>query len=50
MTTDGNGRVVITGREMRGWVHVDPAGLAEDEDLEACLDRCLAFVETLPPK
>ena len=40
----------FTGREMRGWVYVDPAGLAEDDDLEAWLDRCLAFVSTLPPK
>lgn len=40
----------FTGREMRGWVFVDPPGLAEDEDLAAWVERCLGFVETLPPK
>lgn len=40
----------FTGREMRGWVFVDPPGLAEDEDLETWVERCLGFVETLPPK
>lgn len=40
----------FTGREMRGWVYVEPAGLAEDEALADWLDRCLAFVGTLPPK
>lgn len=40
----------FTGREMRGWVYVDPPGLAEDDDLGAWLARCLAFVSTLPPK
>ncbi|MDZ7701633.1 MAG: TfoX/Sxy family protein [Halobacteriales archaeon] len=40
----------FTGREMRGWVYVDPAGLSEDAALEAWVDRCLAFVDTLAPK
>jgi len=40
----------FTGREMRGWVFVDPPGLAADDDLEAWVERSLAFVETLPPK
>ena len=40
----------FTGREMRGWVFVDPPGLAEDEDLATWVERCLGFVETLPPK
>ena len=40
----------FTGRPMRGWVYVDPAGLSEDEDLAAWLDRCLAFVATLDPE
>jgi hypothetical protein len=40
----------FTGRPMRGWVYVDPAGLSEDAALDAWLDRCLAFVSTLPPK
>jgi hypothetical protein len=40
----------FTGREMRGWVVVDPPGVAEDEALDAWLDRCLDYVGTLPPK
>lgn len=40
----------FTGREMRGWVFVDHPGLADDEVLGGWIDRCLAFVETLPAK
>ena len=40
----------FTGREMRGWIFVDQAGLASDAALDAWIDRSLAFVETLPPK
>lgn len=40
----------FTGREMHGWVFVDPPGIAEDEHLEAWLGRCLDHVGTLPPK
>lgn len=40
----------ITGKPMRGWVLVDPPGIASDDDLEDWLDRCWAFVSSLPPK
>lgn len=40
----------FTGRPMKGMVNVDPEGTAEDEDLGAWIDRCMAFRETLPPK
>ncbi len=40
----------FTGRPMKGYVYVDPPGLAEDEELEAWIDRCVGFVSTLPPK
>jgi hypothetical protein len=40
----------ITGRPMRGWVLVDPPGIASDDDIEDWLDRCWAFVSALPPK
>jgi hypothetical protein len=39
-----------TGRAMRGMVLVDPDGFTEDEDLQAWLDRGLAFADSLPPK
>jgi TfoX/Sxy family transcriptional regulator of competence genes len=40
----------FTGRPMRGFVYVDPAGYDSDEDLQAWIDRGLAFVTSLPPK
>ena len=40
----------FTGRPMRGMVNVDPTGYATDEDLQAWVDRGLAFVTGLPPK
>lgn len=40
----------FTGREMRGWVYVDPAGLSSDSALDEWVDRTVAFAESLPPK
>ena len=40
----------FTGKPMKGYVYVDPAGLAGDEELEEWVMRCRAFVRTLPPK
>jgi hypothetical protein len=40
----------ITGRAMKGWVMVAPAGFAEDSVLAQWLSKARAFVETLPPK
>ena len=40
----------FTGKPMRGFVTVEPEGIAEDDDLRAWLGRCLRFVETQPPK
>lgn len=40
----------FTGRSMRGFVYVDEAGVGEDEDLSAWMDRGLAFASSLPPK
>jgi hypothetical protein len=38
------------GRQMQGYVFVDPAGTAKEKDLTAWIERALAFVRTLPPK
>ena len=38
------------GRTMRGFVVVDGEGVAEDDALEAWIDRGLDAVRTLPPK
>ena len=40
----------FTGRPMKGWVMVAADVLSTDEDLEEWVDRCLAFVRSLPPK
>ena len=38
----------ITGRVMRGWALVDPAGIESDEELKAWIERGIAFARTLP--
>lgn len=40
----------FTGRPMKGYVYVEPAGVDEDEALHLWIDRCAAYVSTLPPK
>jgi TfoX/Sxy family transcriptional regulator of competence genes len=40
----------LTGRPMKGWLLVDPAGCAEDDDLRRWVDRGLTFARSLPPK
>jgi TfoX/Sxy family transcriptional regulator of competence genes len=40
----------MTGRPMRGWVVVDGAAVAEDEELGAWVDEGRDFAAGLPPK
>jgi TfoX/Sxy family transcriptional regulator of competence genes len=40
----------ITGRAMKGWVLVEPDGVAEDDPLKAWIERALQFVKSLPKK
>ena len=40
----------ITGRVMKGWARVEPAGIQSDADLRRWLDRAVRHVRTLPPK
>jgi TfoX/Sxy family transcriptional regulator of competence genes len=40
----------FTGRPMKGYVFVDPEGLAEDSDLAGWVTLCLEFAGTLPVK
>jgi len=37
-------------RTMKGYVFVAPEGVADDAALQGWVDRCVAFVEALPPK
>ena len=40
----------MTGRPMRGWVVVEPEGIASDEDLAKWIAQGVAFARTLPQK
>lgn len=40
----------FTGRPMKGYVFVDPAGIEDDAALAQWVTQCRAFVATLPPK
>jgi hypothetical protein len=40
----------ITGRPMKGWVLIEPAGVADDEQLGGWIDRAMKFCRTLPVK
>ena len=40
----------FTGKPMKGYVFVDPAGFESDEDLAEWAERGYRFVQTLPPK
>ncbi len=40
----------ITGKVMRGWVMVEPAGIEDDADLESWVRSAESFVRRLPTK
>ncbi|MBI5450088.1 MAG: TfoX/Sxy family protein [Gammaproteobacteria bacterium] len=40
----------FTGRPMKGFIYVAPAGFDSDEQLLAWVRRCEGFIATLPPK
>ena len=40
----------ITGKVMRGWALVEPAGIELDADLKSWLDRAVRYARTLPQK
>ena len=40
----------FTGKAMKGFVYVDPAGFEADENLQAWVALCEGFVNSLPPK
>ena len=43
-------RFVMRGREMDGWLRIDPAGLTTSEQLARWVTRGLNYVRSLPPK
>jgi hypothetical protein len=46
----GVSRFVMRGREMDGWLHVDPAAVESDEDLQRWVAVGVAYAGSLPPK
>jgi TfoX/Sxy family transcriptional regulator of competence genes len=40
----------VTGREMRGWLLVGPAGVKTPKQLRTWVEKGAAFASTLPPK
>ena len=40
----------MSGRPMPGWILVAPEGIASDTDLDAWINRGVAWAESLPPK
>lgn len=40
----------MRGRELTGWLHVDPAAVATDPDLHTWVTTALTHARTLPPK
>jgi TfoX/Sxy family transcriptional regulator of competence genes len=43
-------RFVMRGREMDGWLRVDPTGLATKPQLESWVSRGVSYARTLPAK
>ena len=44
------GRFEMRGREMKGWLRVDAAGVESDEDLARWVDIGVRYASSLPPK
>jgi hypothetical protein len=40
----------FTGKPMKGYVYIEPPGLAEDRDLSAWVSWCAGYVAALPAK
>jgi TfoX/Sxy family transcriptional regulator of competence genes len=40
----------ITGRSMKGWIMIQPEGLAEEDQIKRWVEQAIQFVQSLPPK
>jgi hypothetical protein len=45
----GVSRFVMRGREMDGWLHVDPSAVASDTELERWVAVGMRYARSLPP-
>jgi TfoX/Sxy family transcriptional regulator of competence genes len=43
-------RMVMRGRAMNGWLHIDTAAVESDGDLRRWVERAIAYARELPPK
>jgi hypothetical protein len=43
-------RFVMRGREMDGWLHIDPGALASDDDLRRWVSHGVGYARALPAK
>jgi hypothetical protein len=43
-------RFEMRGREMDGWLRIDPTGLTTNPQLKRWVDRGVAYARSLPPK
>jgi TfoX/Sxy family transcriptional regulator of competence genes len=43
-------RAVMQGREMDGWLRIDPEGLNTKRELQRWVKRGVAYARSLPPK
>jgi hypothetical protein len=50
VSEDGVARFEMRGREMDGWLRVDPSAAASDEQLERWVEIGVAYARSLPPK
>ena len=50
LATTGITTVVMSGREMKGWVRATPEAYASDELRQRLLRAAISFVRSLPPK
>ena len=44
------GRFVMRGREMSGWLRIDPEAVGSDADLRRWVEVGVAYARSLPPK
>ncbi len=42
--------MIMRGREMRGWLHVEPAAVRSEAELDEWVNRCVAYARSLPAK
>jgi len=50
VTEDGVARFEMRGRELNGWLLVDPSAISSDEQLQRWVEIGLKYAGSLPPK